>query len=57
MNSSELSSTRRKLQSAADERPSAKSIGSLGVCICLAIFGALLLSDLQKIYSDMKSIK
>ena len=54
VNASSLSSTVRRLTSAEDTRPSAQSIGYLGVCLIVVILGSIVVIDLNGLVRDLK---
>ena len=54
VNASSLSSTVRRLTSAEDTRPSAKSIGYLGVGLIVVILGSIVVIDLNGLVRDLK---
>lgn len=54
VNRTELSSTKRKLTSASDNRPSATLVGYIGVVIMVGIFSVFLLLDLLSLLMPRK---
>ena len=54
VNASSLSSTVRRLTSAEDTRPSAQSIGYLGVGFIVVILGSIVVIDLNGLVRDVK---
>ncbi|KAK6178135.1 hypothetical protein SNE40_012956 [Patella caerulea] len=55
LDATSLSSTRRKKESEPDSRLSAKSIGYLGIFLFVGLFGTIFITDIGKIYNDVKS--
>ncbi|KAK3760909.1 hypothetical protein RRG08_042124 [Elysia crispata] len=51
INPQSTSSVRRKLTSAADDRPSSVVIGSFGIFVCAYVLAAPVLSDLYFLYA------
>lgn len=53
---SNLSSTRRKLHSAPDSRASAKAIGYFGVALVTVIFGLIFIPDVVNVLFYLKQL-
>lgn len=53
---SNLSSTRRKLHSATDSRASAKAIGYFGVALVTVIFGLIFIPDVVNVLFYLKQL-
>ncbi|GFN76253.1 hypothetical protein PoB_000275900 [Plakobranchus ocellatus] len=57
LNTSELSKTKRKFESASDERPSSAFVGYFGVAFLVSVFGSIICADLLTFFGNRKRQK
>lgn len=51
-----VSTYKRKHQSASDDRPSSQSIGCVAVILLVVNFGGIILLDLPRLHRDMRDL-
>ena len=56
VNVSELSATIRRLTSAEDNRPSAMSLGYLGISLIVGVFGTIFIIDATTLLRDIRKL-